>query len=236
MTIISRGIAAAVAMLALAFALTGCGDDEAAQRKAFIEFLQTRIIDKPGIHVPQLTDDISRSIGVYAKHYAVITTFTADMDKSMSDFLPKMRRVTALTSIADAVSRRDDIVAVSRTLADARTALTERLAAAEAARAALDQPADLRPVYDAAFDRAVRGPVNAFKEELPPGEGAMQSVLALVDFLNTHRDQVTVQGSTLTANDPKVRSQVGAMLDDINAKQRRLQEGQARLNKLMTGG
>ena len=37
------------ALVGFALSLAGCGE-EAAQRKAFIQFLQTRIIDKPGLH------------------------------------------------------------------------------------------------------------------------------------------------------------------------------------------
>ncbi len=32
----------------LGFALAGCGNKEAEQRGAFIQFLQTRVLDKPG--------------------------------------------------------------------------------------------------------------------------------------------------------------------------------------------
>src|ERR1700732_1879559 len=98
-----RQAAAVVALVAYALALAGCGDQEAAQRKAFIEFLQTRIIDKPGVHVPTLTADLQDKIGVYAKHYAVITTFNSDMDQSVVGFLPKALRAGSVTSIADAV-------------------------------------------------------------------------------------------------------------------------------------
>ena len=42
-------------LLLMMFALSGCGDKEPAQRKAFIDFLQTRILDKPVLAVPQLT-------------------------------------------------------------------------------------------------------------------------------------------------------------------------------------
>lgn len=43
--------------VALPLLLTGCGDKEPEQRTAFTQFLQTRIIDKPGVHAPKLTDD-----------------------------------------------------------------------------------------------------------------------------------------------------------------------------------
>ena len=41
--------------LALPLLLAACGDKEPEQRAAFTQFLQTRIIDKPGVRVPQLT-------------------------------------------------------------------------------------------------------------------------------------------------------------------------------------
>src|SRR5207237_6743168 len=64
-----------IAAVLIAFALLGCGDDEATHRKAFIEFLQSRIVAKPGIHVPKLTTEETTAFGDYAKHYAVIADF-----------------------------------------------------------------------------------------------------------------------------------------------------------------
>ena len=39
---------------ALPFMLAACGDKEPEQRAAFTQFLQTRIVDKPGVRVPKL--------------------------------------------------------------------------------------------------------------------------------------------------------------------------------------
>jgi hypothetical protein len=224
------------ALFAAALALSGCGNDEAAQRKAFVEFLQTRIIDKPGVHVPTLTPELQEKIGVYAKHYAVITGFNSDMDRAVGGFLPKAVGIVSITSITDAVAKREAIVGVRTEIASIRSALTEKLAAAEAAKAALIQPDDLKPVFDAAFDRDVRSTANAFIRELPLFESAMTAILALTDYLNKNRDKVTVQGSTVVANEPKARADINALLDDINTKSRQLAESQQRLAKVATGG
>jgi hypothetical protein len=232
----SSRAAAVAALVVLAFTLAGCGDQEVAQRKSFIEFLQTRIIDKPGVHVPALTTELEDKLGVYAKHYAVITTFNSDMDQSVSGFLPKAMRVASVSSIADAVARRDAIAAVRGQMSEMRAALAQKLAAAEAARAGLTQPADLKPVYDAAFDRDVRSTALGFEKELPLFEDAMTSILTLTDYLNSHRDKVTVQGSIVSANDPTTRAEVTALLDDITKKTQQLQDSQRRLSKIATGG
>ena len=42
--------------LALPLVLAACGSKEPEQRAAFTQFLQTRIVDKPGVRVPKLTE------------------------------------------------------------------------------------------------------------------------------------------------------------------------------------
>jgi hypothetical protein len=224
------------ALIAVVLALSGCGNDEAAQRKAFIEFLQTRIIDKPGVHVPTLTPEIQDKIGVYATHYAVITGFNSDMDQAVGGFLPKAMGIVSITSIGDAVAKREAIAGVRTEIASIRAALTQKLAAAEAAKVALTQPEDLKPVFDAAFDCDVRSTANAFIRELPLFESTMTAILTLTDYLDKNRDKVTVQGSTVVANDPKARAEINALLDDINTKSRLLAESQLRIAKIATGG
>jgi Protein of unknown function (DUF3053) len=223
------------ALVITAFALAACGDNEAAQRKSFIEFLQTRIIDKPGVHVPQLNAELESKLGGYAKHYAVITTFHSGMDESVSGFFNKAVRVASVTSIADAVQRRDDIAAARAQIAAMRATLGEKLAAAEAARAGLAQPDDLKPVYEAAFDRDVRSTVKGFQSELPLYEDALGSMLKLADFINSHRDKLALQGPSITANHSKTLAEVNALLQEVNQKSARLQDSQRRLNKIVTG-
>ena len=232
---VSRRVAAMVALVGIAVGVVGCGDDEAAQRKAFVAFLQSRIIDNPGIHVPQLSNEETRAFGPYAKHYEVITTFNAEMDKSMAGFLPKMADAAIVRSIADAMGKRDDIVAVREMMAKIRTSLSDNLAAAEVARKDLVQPSDLKVVYDAAFDRLVRRAANSMQDGLVLAESGMQSILALIDYLNSHTDKISLQGSIVSTSDPKIQAQVNALTEDVNAKSQRLREAQERLNKLMCG-
>ena len=81
-----------IAIALLTAFVAGC-NDEPAERKAFIEFLQTRIIDKPGLHVPHLTQEESASFGDYAKQYAIITDFNDGLERSVAK------------PMADAISR-----------------------------------------------------------------------------------------------------------------------------------
>nr|GFC39683.1 hypothetical protein [Tanacetum cinerariifolium] len=97
--------------LLLAFTLHDYVQREPDQRAAFKQFLQTRIVDKPGVHVPKLTADESKSFGEYVTHYAVITDFNSDMDASVKP-LGTLVQKSAVRSLGDVVSRRDDLKAV----------------------------------------------------------------------------------------------------------------------------
>ena len=100
-----------VLVAALPLVLAACGNKEPEQRAAFTQFLQTRIVDKPGVRVPTLTDEEKKSFGDYAAHYAVITDFNSGMDASVKPLSGIMQK-GAVRSLNDIVARRDDLKAV----------------------------------------------------------------------------------------------------------------------------
>src|SRR5271156_6900450 len=100
----------AACLLLLAVFVAGC-DNEPAERKAFIEFLQTRIIDKPGLHVPHLTPEEAKSFGPYAQQYAVITDFNDGLDRSVAKPMAEAIDRGAIHSLDEVVTRHADFVA-----------------------------------------------------------------------------------------------------------------------------
>jgi|SRR5579862_5467012 len=225
----------AVAMLLL-FALVACGDNEPAQRKAFIEFLQTRIIAKAGLHVPKLTAEETASFGPYAKDYAVIADFNANLDRTVSTPLHQAIQAGAPRSLGEAVTRRQEIAAVANGLEAIRGALDQQLKVADAAHAALKQPDDLKPVYDAAYARDVTMPAQAMVEIFPDVDETMKAILTLADFLAEHKDKIKINGSTIEINDAALQAPVAAMVDTVRAKNEAITKAQQKLNALVTGG
>ena len=78
---LSRRLLAFAGVLALALSLAGCFDNEPAQRAAFVKFLQTRIIDKPGLHIPILSDKEIADLGPYADQYRIMNGFHHRLDE-----------------------------------------------------------------------------------------------------------------------------------------------------------
>lgn len=224
-----------LAIVLIAVALLGCGDKEAAQRKAFIEFLQSRIVAKPGIHVPKLTADETAAFGDYAKHYAVIADFNSALDQQVSKPLHQAVEAGAPRSLEDAVGRRKDIATMLGGMTAINAALDRQLATADAAHAALKQPDDLKPVYDAAYDRDVTQPAKAFAEIFPEAAGALKEFLEFADFVEQHRSAIRIQGSQIQLSDAALQPQLKKMMDGLSARQAGIQKAQQRLRSLAYG-
>jgi len=219
----------------IVFALFGCGDNEAMQRKAFIEFLQSRIVAKPEIHLPKLTADETAAFGDYAKHYAVIADFNTGLDREVSKPLHQAVAAGAPRSLEDAVGRRQDIATILGGMAAINAALDRQLAIADAAHAALKQPEDLKPVYDAAYDRDVTQPAKAFAEIFPDAAGAMKDFLEFADFVEQHHGAIRIQGSQIQVTDAALQPPLKKMIDGLSGRQEGIQKAQERLRELAYG-
>ena len=220
--------------LALPLLLTACGSSEPDQRAAFKQFLQTRIIDKPGVHVPKLTPEQSKSFGDYTQHYAVITDFNSGMDasiKPLNGFVQK----GAFHSLGDVIERRDDLKTVQTGVNDLVAQLKQQLAKADAAHAQLKQPDDLKTVYDSAYDRTVTVPANTLLTVMPQVNGTFESGLKVADYVDAHKAQIQINGSVIQVTDPKVQAELNTLLQDLNAKAKVVQEAQTRMQAVLLG-
>ena len=221
-------------ILVVALGLFACGDNEPTQRKAFVEFLQSRIIAKPGVHVPKLTAEESEAFGPYAKHYAISADFNGHLDESVSRPLQKAL-AAAPRALDQLAGKRGEIADIKGGFAKIRAALDRELASADAAHAALQQPADLKPVYDQAYNRDVTQPARAMIEIFPDADEAMAAILALAEFLNQHSDKITVNGPMLQVADPSLQPHLQTLVDAVRAKQDAVQKAQQRLRNIAFG-
>ncbi|WP_454668527.1 DUF3053 domain-containing protein [Achromobacter kerstersii] len=223
-----------VLVAALPLLLAGCGDKEPEQRAAFTQFLQTRIVDKPGVRVPKLTDEEQKSIGDYASHYAVITDFNTSMETSVKPLTGIMQK-GAVRSLNDIVTRRDDLKAVQASLNDMGAALKEQQARADAARAQLKQPDDLKAVYDKAYEKTVSLPADTFRDVLPQVNETIDSSLKIADYIDAHKAQIEISGAIVKVQDPAVQAELNQLLQGLNAQAKNLQQAHTRMQALMLG-
>jgi hypothetical protein len=237
MSAINRRAAGFVLLGLLVTALAACGDSEADQRKAFIDFLQTRIVNKAGVHVPNPTSEDTRSFGAYAAHYAIITDFAGNPE--MVGIGKKMETVVgkvSVNSVQEFVDHRVEFRTVVDELAKIREIMNRELAKANTAHAALKQPDDLKVVYDKAFDKDVTAPVTGFSEVLPLVDKIATASLKLGDYIDAHRDKVVMAGRSVGGKDAQTQKDISALLKDVSAYRPQFQDAQNRLRATLYGG
>lgn len=215
--------------------LAACGGNDAQQRVAFTEFLQTRILDKPGIRVPRLTDEERKQFGPYADHYAVIADFNQTMNRSVSPKLTAAVKAGLISSIQDTVTQRARLETARTAINAMGAALTEAQAQADAARAKLDQPDDLKLVYGKAYDRLVTQPATVFKDVVPVMDAVAGEAIDLGRYLEENRASVQVSGSIVETNDPAIQSAINEKLQSLQAKQQALRTAQTRMQAVAYG-
>ena len=222
----------------LCLALGACGDQEASQRKEFIEFLQTRILDKKGTHIPQLSGNQKEAFGRYAGDYAVITDFGTGNAGEPGNLQQRLNAVAAkgaIHSMSDLATRREDLVTVQTLVTEFDHALDQALAKAEAAKAQLKQPDDLKPVFDKAYERDVTQVAATLKSMLPPVQDMLAAALRLSDVIAAHKNRLEVGGMMITARDQKTLTALQPLLDDFNTKGQAVTALQQKLNASMFG-
>lgn len=224
----------AAAMLLMVF-LAACGDSDATQRKAFIDYLQANIVDARGLRMPQPTAEQSEAFGPYGDQLKVISDFHGAMNARVGGPLEQVIAKGSINSIEDAIARKDEIRSVRDAMKGVKAALDEESAKAQAARDSLKQPEDLKAVYDKAFEKSVVIPAKTFQDVFPNLDGALASALKLVDYLETHKDKIKVSGSMMETNDPAVQNDVNTMIGELNDGAQKVAEAQRALQKVMLG-
>ncbi len=232
MNILTR--ASMALLLGTPLLLTACGDKEPEQRAAFSQYLQTRIIDKPGLHVPQPNEEEKKAFGDYASHYKVITDFHAGMNTSVSSMNTVLQQ-GSIRSVNDLMTRRDDLMKTRTMVKDMSAAIVKAQSEADAQKAKLNQPADLKPVYDKAYDRTVTQPANAFRQVFPLVDASLQKAVDTADYVEKHKSKIQVNGAIVRVTDPKVQAELNNRLQALNAGTAELNKAQADMQKMITG-
>lgn len=223
---------AGIAVLALSAA--ACGDNEPEQRKTFITFLQTRILDKRGVHVPSLTDEEKSSIGPYYDHYMVIGDFNREMNKVLSGPY-KIAQTNAPRTMQELVARRSDVKAMAEAMVRAGEDARKLLAEADAKRNALKQSDDLKPIYAAAYKRDVMDPAGAFLATIPVAVDGLNKSLQLADYLDAHSATVKINGANIQTADKKTNAEINQLLNAMNTQNQKLNEARRALQAATAG-
>ncbi|TDS95661.1 DUF3053 family protein [Rahnella sp. BIGb0236] len=213
-------------MLLMIFAISACGDKEPAQRKAFIDFLQSRILNKPVLAVPQLTEAQKKELGDYSKDYAIITGFHRQMNIALdSSLVPVFAGMNGVNSVNNLLEQRDDLKKMADSSVKWKEKIVQLRTQADSQRAALKQPEDLKKVYDQAYEKTIVKPSEITGQVFDLLPQVLNLIVAKADFIKSQGKNVTITGNRLQFANQK-------QLDKYNAIQQQLVPLNAQLMQL----
>lgn len=213
-------------LLMMFFAVSGCGDKEPAQRKAFMDFLQSRILDKQVLAVPQLSEAEKKQFGDYSKDYAIITGFHHQMNTELdSSLVPVFAGMNGVNSVNALVEQRDDLKKMADSSQNWKEKIITLRTQADTQHAALKQPDDLKKVYDLAYEKTVVKPSEITEQVFELLPQVLNLIVAKADFIKSQGKDVTITGNRLQFSNQK-------QLDKYNAIQQQLVPLNAQLMQL----
>jgi hypothetical protein len=177
-----------------------------------------------------------KSFGPYAKDYGIIIAYNEGMTQSVSTHMREAMQKGLFHSIDELMTRRSDLAAAADGFRTLRAALDGELAKADAAHAALTEPADLKVIYDKAYERTVTAPAQAVKDIFPALDSALRAAQDLADFLDKHKDAIKINGGMVQASDPKLVNEINRLITALSGNGQAVLEAQRKLQTLIQGG
>lgn len=175
-----------------AFMLTACGDPEAENRKAFIEYLNNTVM-RSGATLPQLSEDQRNKLGQYTSDYAVLTSFSQQFNQYVQNsFNPMVEHLNQIRTPEDYITIRS---ALSDDLAKfflLEGQINMLKSQAEMAYRNAQYPDDLKAAYDAAFKKIVSDRTDAILPIVNDLTGFTRSVSAIGDYLAANQAQLSL--------------------------------------------
>ena len=203
-------------LLVLVALLSGCGR-EVQQRQALTSFLQKEVIPRnSGILVP--TKAIRKKFGDYATHYDIIVNYNKAMLEQIGRPLEKSYReyAEAMKPEAGVKKRMEATVKYREQLLSFEIILGKELATAESQIAGLNQPEDLRVVYEQAVEKHVRIPARAFKLMIPAIIAMLNKNQELLDFISANKVKIEIKDGMIQVKDQSTLAQLNAMQAEIS--------------------
>lgn len=224
-----------IVCLALGLALAACRA-EPERRKAFIDFLQTEVLEHGAFRLPRPTPEQEAAFGGYAEHYAIITRFHDRIDAAISDRMQMIVRGAAPRSIEDILARRNEFGMLRQSVKNVLLALEEAYDEAETARATLRQSEDLARIYIRVYDRLVSVPAQTVSDIFPVFDETFAAMEQLAVLLDENRDAIRVSGSLIETRDDALRERLQAALAAVNAQAGGIADAQRRMMAIAQGG
>jgi hypothetical protein len=212
--------------------LTGC-NDEASERQAFIEFLQQHIIARPGAHLVLMDEELTKACGRYVSHYQIILDFHHDLNLTQLQRFAHLK--SEISDLNDFATHREALRALRQAVPEMIATVDKKIETVNTARAALQQPPDLKEVYDKAFDRLVTRPATLLRKMLDLLPSSLDAMIAVGDYVAKNASIIRVVGMNATSVDPVVERHVKELVEAMHQDDKAATDIKREFEALLSG-
>ena len=200
------------------FVLSGCGDKEPEQRKAFNVFLDKNILSRKGVGLPELSRQERKIFGDYVAHYDVLAVFQTAMAKEAGKNARELLALAEFSDLASLAGAERSLRKAAKEAEGLRKSVTALKKKTDAAREKLSLPEDLAPAYNAAYDKIVTQPATASSSAFAAVNEAFAAILDLLDFVNANNRDMDIDGKNINLRNPGLKDALQTKLTTVNEK------------------
>ncbi|CPR15798.1 probable exported protein YPO4070 [Brenneria goodwinii] len=219
-----------VLMFFMALQLTACGDSEADQRKAFIDFLQTVHLQQDG-KLPALSEEQKTKFGPFVDDYAILTTFSQQLNQAVAgSLMPMLTQVSQIRVPQDYLLQRDNLRQSIGAINQLGQQIQEAKAQADNALRMRKQPEELQVIYGRLYAQVVTQPTNVLLPTIPSALSFIQSLIQVGDYLEAQGNQAVFNGNSVQFPTQQQVAQYNSMVSGLAIQQQNLMNALKPLN------
>jgi len=187
--------------------VAGCANNkEPDQRRAFILFLQTRVLTDAPATVPAMTAQDREDFGPYAEAYQVLFDFSKTLNDTTIAYNDANTRLQSnLNNMKALQDNWQQLATLRKSLLQTGRRMAAEYDKVQTFHASLQLPDDVRGVYDQVFAALVTTPGDPFRRILVPWDKTLQASEDLGHFLYDNSAQVRIAGSTIQLQDTALK-------------------------------
>lgn len=204
--------------LFVAISLSGCFDKEGDQRKAFISFLQNTVM-RSGERLPTLTADQKKQFGPLASDYAILYGFSRQLNQVLDNGIqPVVDSVNSIRVPQDYMTQREPLRQLGGSLGVLSQQIESARMQADSTRSSLNQPEELKKVFDAAYAKIVTGPANAMQPLIPAAQTLTQQLVQVGDFVAQQGTRVSFVADGIQFPTSQQASQYNSLIGPLSSQ------------------
>jgi hypothetical protein len=182
-----------------------------------------------------MSDQDIANFDPYADQYRIINGFHHRMNDSITRDLARAMQIGARRSLQELASHREILPVLKAGMASMKSELDKAEAEADAAHKALQQPHDLKVVYDAAHDHMVTKPAAVYRDVIPAMQSALPAVEDLAAFLDENRNAIEFRDNTPFGTNASVQSKLADLMQSAMKSSQVSDEAKHKLSIMVEG-